>query len=450
MMAWVTLCIALASFTVETRAFSPLGSASVCLPAKSLRYSAKLRSAASGTVEATDAIVPKDAVATDAVICGGGPAGLLSAIMLAQKFPEQKVKVFDRLAAPPSPTDEAVWSDVAKFYLIGLGGRGQKALGKFGVWKDVEDVSTAVVGRKDWAPESGEGVERIFTDRPLDTQVLPRDKLVGVLHKHVMDNYSDRIELNYGYEVTPLDFSAGDGTLVLVQATKCAQDEASSPNYNPDKLCDASEPLVFATNLLIAADGTSRTIANEIEKEDRKERKSTNPLERLFAGKPFSVTRYEDDNQRIYKTIPMKLPKGWRPDLNYSARTKGGRVTFDALPADGNGNYCGVLLLKKDDPLAAPNTDPNELRKVFLEDLPQFNDLVDEKNMELIAKKPPSFLPCFQFVGPRLHQGDRTLLLGDCAHTVKPYFGLGANSALEDVAVSSLNATVTLILFLRL
>jgi len=34
-----------------------------------------------------------------------------------------------------------------------------------------------------------------------------------------------------------------------------------------------------------------------------------------------------------------------------------------------------------------------------------------------------------------LHQGDRTVILGDCAHTVKPYFGLGANSALEDVSI---------------
>jgi len=38
------------------------------------------------------------------------------------------------------------------------------------------------------------------------------------------------------------------------------------------------------------------------------------------------VTRYPDDNQRVYKTIPMKFPKGWRGDLNYSARTKDGRV----------------------------------------------------------------------------------------------------------------------------
>ena len=32
-----------------------------------------------------------------------------------------------------------------------------------------------------------------------------------------------------------------------------------------------------------------------------------------------------------------------------------------------------------------------------------------------------------------IYRGTSTVLLGDTIHTVKPYFGLGLNSALEDV-----------------
>ena len=41
-----------------------------------------------------------------------------------------------------------------------------------------------------------------------------------------------------------------------------------------------------------------------------------------------------------------------------------GRINFDALPANGKGDYCGVLLLRADDELAKPDTDPKDLRKV--------------------------------------------------------------------------------------
>ena len=47
-------------------------------------------------------------------------------------------------------------------------------------------------------------MERVYSDRPVNTQVLPRDKLVGVLHGHVLENYGGVVELKYGCEVTPL------------------------------------------------------------------------------------------------------------------------------------------------------------------------------------------------------------------------------------------------------
>jgi 2-polyprenyl-6-methoxyphenol hydroxylase-like FAD-dependent oxidoreductase len=85
--------------------------------------------------------------------------------MLAQKYPDRTVQLYDRLAEPPSPDDDTVWNDVAKFYLIGLGARGQKALQTFGVWDEVEQRCVAVVGRKDWPPDSEEGGTDLYQRR---------------------------------------------------------------------------------------------------------------------------------------------------------------------------------------------------------------------------------------------------------------------------------------------
>jgi kynurenine 3-monooxygenase len=425
---------------------------------------------------------------TDACIIGGGPAGLLAAIMLAQKKSKgttdnipmyRNIKVLERLAnPPPDPSDDELWtSDVAKFYLIGLGGRGQNALSKFGVWDHVRQYCTAVVGRRDWSPEGGGGgdndsndeepisienpggVERIFTDRPYMTQVLPRDKLVGALYQYIQLHYKDQITVEFGKEVTPVEFEymtdTGDeqGTssraTVLLRVSSCEENKVGKVKSNSDEssptavtvtaaetqdvTCSTEDAYLLQSHFVIAADGSARTIANAMQQQDEHE---TSRQMRQSKQK-FKVVRYDDDNRRIYKSIPLQLPPMWRHDLNYSARTKAFEMNFDALPADDKGNYCGILLLRANDPLAQPNSDPVALRTRLDENMPQFSQLICQEEVVKAAAKPPSSLPSFRYVTPRLHQGSSTVLLGDCAHTVKPYFGLGANSALEDVSILS-------------
>jgi 2-polyprenyl-6-methoxyphenol hydroxylase-like FAD-dependent oxidoreductase len=268
----------------------------------------------------------------------------------------------------------------------------------------------------------------------------------------------------YGQEVQPIDFdstavllSTGQvGPVALVRVAQCTnnQNDGSDRRQNPttvtatdsdddaslspaEMVCDTDVTYV-ATPLLVAADGSGRTMATAIValEQARFLAKTKTPWTRYWSARrsALSIHRYPDDNQRIYKTIPLRLPvaNGWRGDLNYSARTK--RVNFDALPANTKGDYCGVLLLKSNDPLARANTDPTELRALLNDALPQFSALLDDETVAAVARKPVSYLPAFRYVS-RLHHRATTVLLGDAAHQVKPYFGLGCNSALEDVVV---------------
>jgi len=239
----------------------------------------------------------------------------------------------------------------------------------------------------------------------------------------------------------PESFGDENVDVVTVRVSKCDEgsekDRSSQfiPSQDSDPLCDVESFQISQTKLLIAADGSARTVANAIERHDADRRSSLNPLVRPFAPKPFKVTRYVDDNPRVYKSVPICLPSDWPCDLNYSARQS--RINLEALPSDDKGNLCALLLMKPEEEFAQPNVDPDKLRAYFDEELPQFGALISDIEMALLAKKPASALPAFRFAGPRLNCEKRTLVLGDAAHTVKPYYGLGANSALEDVQILS-------------
>jgi kynurenine 3-monooxygenase len=296
-----------------------------------------------------------------------------------------------------------------------LGGRGITALQKFGVWEDVKKVSVNVPGRKDWTPQTPDGAETMLTNRKFTPYILPRDKLVSVLYQHIQQNYGNQITVQCRTEVYPVDFEyqsgSGQGESVVV-------DIVVDNNHQGVK-----EERVVA-ELVLVADGNARTFAQKMEELDPS----------------FEIVRYIDDNPRVYKSVSFRIPGDWRFDLNYSVRSNDGRVNFDALPANEKGDYVGILLVKGDDEMARGNIDPVEYRAFLEEQIPQIVPMLTQSDIELMASKESSTLPRFRYIRPRMHQGKRTILLGDCAKTVKPYFGMGANSALEDVKVSHMHS----------
>jgi kynurenine 3-monooxygenase len=376
------------------------------------------------------------------------------------------IQLFDEQPRPPpSPTDSSVWgsTNLDRHYLIGLGGRGITSLQQFGVWEDIEKVAVPVPGRKDW---NGKGlhiqpVETFKTERKFVTQVLPRDKLVSVLYHYIVQcqqegskkslHYNDDINttnnnnnnikpmynytnvyLHYGYKVEPIDINNPQQVVVDIRGINPDISNESNDNHNniPNRR--------FSVALLIAADGSARTFANEMDHHDKaRARGGSNAADDVNNNtNTFRVIRYDDDNQKVYKNIAFRIPESWRKDINYAVRTE--RVIFDALPANDQGEYVGVLLLSKDDIMAQPNVDPTKFRQFLQDEIPQFVPYLEEDTVITVAKRPPSTLPMFRYVTPRMHHDNgRIVLLGDCAHTVKPYFGMGANSALEDVKLLS-------------
>jgi kynurenine 3-monooxygenase len=381
---------------------------------------------------------------------------------------------------PPDPMDKEIWSSVnvaTNRFLIGLGGRGITALQEYGVWDDVQAVAQKVPGRKDWiTTDTGssssskqklqsqdekegivvaesyvnDGVERMLTDRAYTTHVLPRDKLVSVLHEHILLKYYNRVTLHYGRELEPIDFdwkddgatssssSSSPPSVVVVRVVPSkyaptAGNKKKAPMFDEvvNKLLEDNEKTpsytMSASKLFVVADGNTRTFLSKMEQEDR-------------ASKPWPwqeklhLKQYVDDNPRIYKSIPFQLPPygGWKTNLNYSVRA--GKIIFDALPVSGP-DYCGVLLLPQSHPMAVAQANPQEFDTFLRDTIPQFYPFLTKANIDRTALKDPSFLPTFSFLGPRLYHNQRIVMVGDCVKTVKPYFGLGANSALEDVRI---------------
>jgi len=182
---------------------------------------------------------------------------------------------------------------------------------------------------------------------------------------------------------------------------------------------------------VIGADGVRSALRGALEA------KTTPSPNNKKTEKPVRAYKLPERNEFVYKILPLDLrPKygtgpGWRPDLNYSARTKG-EVTIEALPTK-EGVYVGVVLFRPTCPAIARIKDKEDARQFFAGSFPQFIDVIKEKDLARFATGPTFRLPSFSYAGPNINYKDNTLLLGDCIHSVKPYFGLGLNSALEDV-----------------
>ena len=352
--------------------------------------------------------------ARTAAVVGAGPAGVCTAIMLARRGWGQ-ITVYDALAAPPA-ADDATWGAGERSYQLGLNGRGQTALRQLGCMDRVSKYAASANGRLSFSPVDGSPMENRLTppgqagaEKSYVTRVLQRDRLQSALLEEAAEAYADRITICHGITCEGVNLEGEKPSLSL----RANGEEAVS--HPP------------AVDLIVGADGVRSAVRRALED---------------APGSRTRAVRYPEANERRFKTLPLhpSLVPGTAADLNWGYRNVSLELGMDALPTK-EGEMVAVILTK-------PGTagyeriealkDGEDARAFIADTMSPLLPYLRDDELERFAQRPIGKLPSFQKVEGDIHKSladGGVVLLGDAIKAVKPYFGQGANSALEDVTV---------------
>eukprot|EP00899_Mesostigma_viride_P006046 jgi/Mesvir1/15442/Mv06625-RA.1 len=377
------------------------------------------------------------------------------------------ITVYDRLGPPPPP-DSSEFGNPDRSYSLGIGARGQLALERFGVLEGVLRRCVPVRGYHTWEGESMDRKEspEVGT-RSHTTMVLQRDRLDSCLLEAIEASPQLRsaitvhhwVEcLNMELPTKPADASTARKltrlTMAPVSDEKWQRIESGAPPVASSSDADASnglassaaggatsqpEPFTVEAEFVVGTEGFNSSLARSLQSDPE------------AAANRFKVTLIPDRNKIIYKTIPLYPPKEWRSDFGITCMRRDVGLTLTALPSKveddwqdggaGSRTRCGMvglLLFKPDSPIIAAVNTPEQAKELFQKYFPGLwaTGTIRDADLPHFVTRRPSNLPVFSYCGPVLHhQTGRFVLLGDAIHTVKPYYGLGLNSAFEDVSV---------------
>lgn len=365
------------------------------------------------------------------VIVGGGPSGLAAAIMLSnQGF--RKIKVFEQLPEPPLASDEDAWGKFSKerSYILGLSGKGQDALREIGAAETVFQYTQDVNVRFDLNINRPLQLTR-SADRDYVTKCIERDRLTAALLEVIRNQHRNNIDVYFNAKCRSLTWENLNGN-----REQCILDFYRHLPQSDLAWLHEMESIKLCSPFVIGADGAGSVVRNAF----------------LENNPKFKLQRFVDTNVRYYKTIKLTFSNfsANSNSTNYSLNSPLGDILFDALPVR-EGVHLGVILYRPGNADMESIRSQRDAQHFFKKHFPVLVPYINDEDFELFANKNHSKFQQFQYASPTLHTGSSAVLLGDAIHTVKPYFGFGVNSALEDVIVleKAINSSETLNIALK-
>lgn len=357
----------------------------------------------------------KIAIPNGAVIVGSGPIGLATAIMLSQ-LGASNIKVIDQLSEPPAPDDTSFWGTFRseRSYNIGITGRGQLVLKDLAIWDDIKPFTAEIYGGATWAPTTPQEKPALsIQNRKYGTHCIERDRLTGCLLRTIRTHYSDKIAVLFNTKCV---------NLKSTNQNACQNSESWELEFMQDN-GNTTSTLNLMTSLVVGTDGSNSVVRDKLAAID----------------KSIEVYKYDEINEYVYRTVPVIFNLSVvdefcqkNKSMSYSMRSNVG-LNMESLPTV-EGVHLGVLLYKPENALIRNITSGEDARQMFDQYFPIASKGISDQAMDRFAKQNNSRFQRFQYVYPNLHFGKSICLLGDSIHTVKPYFGLGVNSGLEDVS----------------